>query len=115
LWGTQRSHSKEKKHVATIQFDEDKLQPIEACYCTCASGAREVGMRSHTTALLWHLGVENAVTQTSDHPLSATRLLTTIDDSMIFTDDKLESEGGNQSLYIEPNIDNSGDDEDSDW
>ncbi|CAF4071090.1 unnamed protein product [Rotaria magnacalcarata] len=97
------------------EFDEDKLQPIEACYCTCASGAREVGMRSHTTALLWHLGVENAVTQTSDHPLSATRLLTTIDDSMIFTDDKLESEGGNQSLYIEPNIDNSGDDEDSDW
>ncbi|CAF2010804.1 unnamed protein product [Rotaria magnacalcarata] len=77
--------------------------------------AREVGMRSHTTALLWHLGVENAVTQTSDHPLSATRLLTTIDDSMRFTDDELESEGGNQSLYIEPNIDNSGDDEDSDW
>ncbi|CAF3961291.1 unnamed protein product, partial [Rotaria magnacalcarata] len=91
-----------------------KLQPIEAWYCTCASGAREVGMCSHVTALLWHLRVENAVIQNSDHPLSATRLLTAMDDSMRFTDGEAESEDGNQSLSIEPNIDNSGD-EDSDW
>ncbi|CAF4463571.1 unnamed protein product, partial [Rotaria magnacalcarata] len=36
-----------------------------------------------------------------------------MDDSMRFTDGEAESEDGNQSLSIEPNIDNSGD-EDSD-
>ena len=71
-------------------------------------------MCSHVIAILWHLGVENAAIQTSDHPLSAARLLTAIDDSMTFTEDEAESEDDNHSLSIESNTDSSNDDDDSD-
>ncbi len=71
----QSRHSNRKRHVATIQFNEKDEQPIQGWYCTCASGAREVGMCSHVTALLWHLGVKRAVVPTSVHPLAALNLL----------------------------------------
>ena len=45
-------HSRNKNHTATIQFDRQKQQPIDAWYCTCSAGAREVGMCSHVTALV---------------------------------------------------------------
>ena len=46
---------------------------IQGWYCTCSSSAREVGMCSHVTVLLWHLGVEGATVRPSDHPLCAQR------------------------------------------
>ena len=63
-------HSKNKNHITTIQFDRQKQQPIEAWYCTCSVGAREVGVCSHVTALLWHLDTNRAVILTDSHPLS---------------------------------------------
>ena len=64
-------HSKNKSHIATIQFDRQKQQPIEAWYYTSSAGAREVGMFSCVTALLWHLGANRAVIPIDNHPLSA--------------------------------------------
>ncbi|CAF4022788.1 unnamed protein product, partial [Rotaria sp. Silwood1] len=88
----QSRHSNHKKHIATVQFNEKKKQPIIAWYCTCSAGGREVGMCSHITALLWHLGVERAMVPASIHPLSGTKLLTAIDDSMKFSDDEYNSD-----------------------
>ena len=79
-------HSKNKNHTTTIQFDCQKQQLIEAWYCTCSAGAREVGMCSHVTALLWHLGVNRAVIPADTHPLSASRLINAIDDSIQFNE-----------------------------
>ncbi|CAF4545500.1 unnamed protein product [Rotaria sp. Silwood2] len=91
-------------------------QPIQGWYCTCASGAREVGMCSHVTALLWHLGVERAVVATSMHPLAAVKLLDAIDDSMKFSDDENDSDAENQSSLVLATTTNENDtsDEDSD-
>ncbi|CAF5229283.1 unnamed protein product, partial [Rotaria magnacalcarata] len=77
----QSRHSNNKKHIATVQFDNHKQQLIDAWYCTCSAGPREVGMCSQMTALLWHLGVNKAVISTDNHPLSASRLIKAIDDS----------------------------------
>ncbi|CAF5165964.1 unnamed protein product, partial [Rotaria magnacalcarata] len=41
---------------------------------------------------LWHIGVERAMVPTSTHPLSASKLLTAIDDSMKFSDDEYNSD-----------------------
>ena len=79
-------HSKNKNHTTTIQSDRQKQQPIEAWYCTCSAGAREIGMCSHVTALLWHFGVNRAVIPTDTHPLSASRLINVIDDSIQFNE-----------------------------
>ncbi|CAF4647071.1 unnamed protein product, partial [Rotaria magnacalcarata] len=49
-------------------------------------------MCSHITALLWHIGVERAMVPTSTHPLSASKSLTAIDDSMKFSDDEYNSD-----------------------
>ena len=88
----QSRHSNHKKHIATVQFNEENEQPITAWYCTCSVGGRQVGMCSHITALLWHLGVERAMIPTSTHPLSASKLLTAIDDSMQFSNDEYNSD-----------------------
>ncbi|CAF2797387.1 unnamed protein product [Rotaria sp. Silwood2] len=113
----QSRHSNQKRHVATIQFDEEKEQPIQGWYCTCTSGAREVGMCSHVTALLWHLGVQRALVQTAVHPLAADKLLKAVDDSMKFSDDETDSDDENQSILNAVTKTNYGsnDDEDSDW
>jgi hypothetical protein len=113
----QSRHSKHKRHIATIQFNEEDEQPIEGWYCTSASGAREVGMCSHVTALLWDLGVEWAALSTSVHPLAVIKLLEVVDDSMKFSDDENESDAENQlsiALATTTNENDAGD-EDSDW
>lgn len=84
----QSRHSNHKKHTATVRFDEAQEQPIVGWYCTCSSGSREVGMCSHTTALLWHLGIDRARTQTSTHPLATANLLNGIEDSMDFAEEE---------------------------
>jgi len=103
--------------VTTIQFDEEKEQPIQSSYCTRTSGAREVGMCSHVTALLLHLGVQRALVQTSVHPLAADKSLEAVDDSMKFSDDEADSDDENQLILNAANKTNHGsnDDEDSDW
>ena len=111
----QSRHSNHKKHIAPVQFDEQKEQPIIGWYCTCSSGSREVGMCSHITALLWHLGVERAVVSTSTHPLSASKLLTAIDDSMKFSDIEYDSDN---DIDLTPHVNtkvNNNNDKDSDW
>ncbi|CAF5038005.1 unnamed protein product, partial [Rotaria magnacalcarata] len=35
----QSCHSNNKKHIATVQFDNHKQHPIDAWYCTCSAGA----------------------------------------------------------------------------
>ena len=84
-------HSKNKNHTTTMQLDCQKQPPIEAWYCTCSAGAREVGMCLHVTALLWHLGVNRAVIPTDTHPLSASRLINAIDDSIQFNEAESQS------------------------
>jgi hypothetical protein len=113
----QSRHSKQKRHIATVQFNEEDEQSIQGWYCTCASGAREVDMCSHLTALLWHLGVERAALPTSVHLLAAIKLLDAIDDSMKFSDDENESDAENQSsvAFATTTNENDADDEDSDW
>jgi hypothetical protein len=96
----QSRHSTQKKYTATVQFDETKLQPIEGWYCTCASGAREVGMCCHVTALLWHMGVEGTMIRTSTHPRSADKLFAAIDNSMHFSDDETDSDDENGSFIV---------------
>lgn len=96
----QSRHSTQKKYTATVQFDETKLQPIEGWYCTCDSGAREVGMCCHVTALLWHMGVEGAIIRTSKHPRSANKLFAAIDNSTRFSDDESDSDGEDESFPV---------------
>jgi hypothetical protein len=110
----QSRHSKRNKHIATVQFDDKEQKPIQGWYCTCSSGARDVGMCSHVAALLWHLGVDGAVLPSAAHPLSAVHLLAAIDDSMKFSDNEYDSDDNNRlSLGSDTAIDNKNDD--SDW
>lgn len=74
-------HISTKYHTATVQFDDAHDQPIQAWFCTCASGARTVGCCVHVTAILWHMGVNRGEINHSLHPLSAARLLRFVDDS----------------------------------
>ncbi|CAF0850898.1 unnamed protein product [Adineta ricciae] len=53
--------------------------------------SREVGMCSHTTALLWHMGVDGE-TISSTHPSSTTKLLAAIDNSMLFSEQEADSD-----------------------
>ncbi|CAF4571742.1 unnamed protein product [Rotaria magnacalcarata] len=106
----QSRHSNNKNHIATVQFKHNTQQPIDAWYCTCFAGAREVGMCSHITALVWHLGVNRAVIPAYNHPLSASQLLDAIDDSMHFTEDDSNSDADNVSSLNESDTDNDEDD-----
>ena len=113
----QSRHSKQKQYIATLQFNEKEQQPIQGWYRTCTSSAREVGMCSYVTALLWHLGVERAVITTSVHPHAAVKVLDAVDDSMKFSDDETNSDTDNQSFlaFASTTNKNDGSDEDSDW
>ena len=112
-------HSKQKQYMATLQFKEKKQQSIQGWYCICTSGAREVSMRSHVIALLWHLGVERAVIKTSVHLLAAVKLLDSVDDSMKFSDDGTDSDTDTDNqpflAFSSTTNKNDGSDEDSDW
>ena len=103
-------HSKNKNHTTTIQFDCQKQQSIEAWYCTCSAGAREVGMCSHVTALLWHLGVNRAVIPTDTHPLSASRLINAIVDSIQFNEAESQSDDDSTISPTESDTNISDDD-----
>ncbi|CAF4659320.1 unnamed protein product, partial [Rotaria socialis] len=103
----QSRHSNNKKHIATVQFDNHKQQPIDAWYCTCSAGAREVGMCSHITALLWHLGVNKAVISTDNHPLSASRSIKAINDSIRFSENDSNSDDDNASALNDSDTNNS--------
>ena len=110
----QSRHSNRKKYIATVQFNEQNEKPITGWYCTCSVGGREVGMCSHVTALLWHMGVERATVSTSAHPLSASKLLSAIDDSMKFSDDENNSDNDNDDCRAFTTT-NENNEEESDW
>lgn len=113
----QSRHSNRKRHVATVQFNGEEEQPIQGWYCTCSSGAREVGMCSHVTALLWHMGVERTRNTTFVNPLGAANLLNAIDDSISFSDDETDSDSDNESSFTSATTteENNTTDDDSDW
>lgn len=113
----QSRHSNQKKHIATVQFDEHNEQPITGWYCTCAAGGREVGMCSHITALLWHLGVERATIPASTHPLSASKLLDAIDTSITFSDqdNSSDSDNDNNNFRLSTTATDDTDNEQLDW
>jgi hypothetical protein len=67
-------------------------------------------MCSHVTALLWHLGVNRAVILIDNHPLSASRLINAIDDSMNFSEDDSNSDEDNVSSVDESDTNNGEDD-----
>ena len=106
--------SKKKQYMATIQFNEKEQQLIQGWYCTCTSGAREVGMCSHVTALFWHLEVQRAVIKISVHPLAAVKLLDVVDDSMKFSDDETDSDTDNQPFLAFASTTNKNDGSDKD-
>ncbi|CAF3548310.1 unnamed protein product [Rotaria socialis] len=111
----QSRHSNRKKYIATVRFNEKNEQPITGWFCTCSVGGREVGMCSHITALLWHIGVERAMVPTSTHPLSASKLLTAIDDSMKFSDDEYNSDNDINDLRGTIGTANATNDTELDW
>ncbi len=81
----QSRHSNQKHHVATVQLDETKENPIHGYFCTCISGSRELGCCVHLAAVLWHLGVQRAEIDSTMHPLSAIKLLQSVHDSMQYS------------------------------
>ena len=110
----QSRHLNRKKYIATVQFNEQNEKPITGWYCTCSAGGREVGMCSHVTALLWHMGVERTTVSTSAHPLSASKLLTAIDDSMKFSDDENNLDNDNDDFRAFTTT-NENNEKESDW
>ena len=98
-------HSSSKMYVATVQFtDDDVEEPIQGWFCTCSAGARVLGCCAHITALIWHLGVCRAEVDSTEHPLSASQLLLSVDDCIQYSD--TEESGDDQS-----DSDNSTDDQ----
>ncbi|CAF4389714.1 unnamed protein product, partial [Rotaria magnacalcarata] len=77
----QSRHSNRKHHAATVQFHIMNEDPIRGYYCTCTSGAREVGCCVHVAAVLWHLGVQRGNIDQNVHPLSAIKLMEAVHDS----------------------------------
>lgn len=89
-------HSSSKNYIATVQFDsKNDEQPIQGWYCTCCSGARVIGCCAHTTALLWHLGVCRGQVDSQVHPLSASRLLLSVEDCIRYHDTQQGSDEEN--------------------
>lgn len=83
-------HSSSKHYMATVQFDKDDYNnPIKGWFCTCFAGARIIGCCAHITALIWHLGVCRGEADATVHPLSAARLILSVDDCIQYstTDD----------------------------
>jgi hypothetical protein len=111
----QSRHSNRKKHIATVQFNDQNEKPITGWYCTCIAGGREVGMCSHITALLWHMGVERGTVPTSAHPLSTSKLLAAIDDSMQFSENENDSDEDNDNFRAFTITRNNTNDEELDW
>ena len=94
-------HSSSKNYMATVQFDQDDDDPIKGWFCTCFAGARVVGCCAHIIALIWHLGVCRGEAEPNTHPLSAARLILSVDDCIQYpqTDESDEdpSESGSSS------------------
>jgi hypothetical protein len=110
----QSRHSNRKQYITTIRFNAQNEKPVTGWYCTCSIGSREVGMCSHTTALLWHLGVDRGIIPTT-HPLSATKLHTAIDDSMLFSEHEDSSDDDNIDPGGSATFANKKISEDIDW
>ena len=45
-------HSNRKTHIATVQFDEENVNPICGYYCICISGARDLDCCVHVAVVL---------------------------------------------------------------
>ena len=78
-------HSNRKIHIATVQFDEENVNPIRGCHCTCIPAARDLGCCVHAAAVLWHMGVQRAKINPTMHPLSAAKLLQACNDTIQYS------------------------------
>ncbi|CAF3720492.1 unnamed protein product [Rotaria socialis] len=96
----------QKLSVATVQFNnEDQDESVNGWFCTCAAGARAIGCCSHITALIWHLGVCRGEVQSTEHQLSASIYLQSIQDYVQYSDiDSTDEEPYNSTTNL------SGDD-----
>ncbi|CAF1575933.1 unnamed protein product [Didymodactylos carnosus] len=90
------------KHVVFPQLTEDDLRGI-----TCS---RVIGCCFHITAVLWHLGVNQAATDLPIHPLSSQHYFNKIHNSLKYQD--FESIGADDTdvKYSLANSDNDSDD-----
>lgn len=95
----QSRHIHKKIHIATVQFDAGKENPICGYYCTCISGSRELGCCVHIAALLWHMGVQRAKIDPAMHPLSAIKLLQTVHDSIQYSISDTDSDDEEDIRY----------------
>ena len=97
----QSRHSNQKYHIATVQFDVMKENPICDYYCTCTSGAREVGCCVHVASILWHHGVQRGKIHQKVHPLSAIKLLQTVNDSKRYSqfDNEIDDDNEDDVRY----------------
>ncbi|CAF1497265.1 unnamed protein product [Rotaria magnacalcarata] len=109
----QSRHSNRKHHVATVQFHIMNEDPIRDYYCTCTSGAREVGCCVHVAAVLWHLGVQRGNIDQNVHPLSAIKLMEAVHDSTQYSQlhDESDDDDDDDVRYTinQDYIDNSDD------
>jgi hypothetical protein len=64
-----------------------------------AVDARTISYCSHVTAVLWHLEIDQAEIENTHHPLSGTRLLDAVDDSIKYSNNDCSSEGDNDVKY----------------
>ena len=83
---------------------------MQGWYGTCCVGSRTVGCCSHVTAILWHLGVGQAIIDTTYYPLAASRLLNDVCDSITYTDINDGSGEDNDVIYTLKTYDSSSDD-----
>ena len=78
-----------KFYCTTIRHDHQPPH-IREWYCSCIIGCPVVGCCAHATALVWHLSAERAIPSGTTHPLSTTRLLNSIDNSISLEEFNLE-------------------------
>ena len=112
----QSRHSNQKYHIATVQFDVMKENPICDYYCTCTSGAREVGCCVHVAAILWHLGVQRGKIDQKVHPLSAIKLLQAVNNSIRYSqfDNETDDDDEDDDVQYAVNHDNIDSNNESD-
>jgi len=110
----QSRHINQKRHIATVRFDSQYENPILGYYCTCTSGAREVGCCVHVAAILWHLGVQGGNTDNTLHPLSAVKILQAVNDTMQNSTIDEDENDDEDERYILNQQESNSEDESSD-
>ena len=94
----QSRHSRPRTYNAPVRFDSQQEPPIQGWYSTSVSGSRQFGYCAHITALLCHLGV-NQAHMPDLHRLPATHLLKHVEDSNLYDHGDASDNDDNNVLY----------------